>query len=174
MRGFRGGVLFCVGLLLAMSAGWKWHSAALMEPDRIQVWDGPTLVLVLREDDCPDRRAGLARWLGEVWAGEGRIGHAIEGPRVALALIWGDLESVEPVLRGVQALGPRQARQAARALGRAGVTGTPGFLLVDGEGRVLLAEEIDEDGPGGRLKLSLSVAEHLLPRGSSPSTDLDP
>jgi hypothetical protein len=177
MRGFSGAVLVSVALALTAAAGWKWHSAALMEPDRMQGWGTPTLVLVLQEGDCPDRRAGLARWLEEIGTEEGRAGDAAEGPRLALAFLRGDPESVEPGLRGVEPVDPGQARNAARALGRAGVTGTPGFVLVDEEGRVLLAEEIDEYGPGRRLDLAVRAAGHLLPRAPAsrpvPPVDLD-
>jgi len=168
MRGFPGGVLVCVGLALTATAGWKWHSAALMEPDRLQGWGTPTLVLVLQEGDCPDRRAGLARWLEEIGTEEGRVGDAAEGPRLALALLRGDPETIEPGLRGMEPVDPDQTRKAARALGRAGVTGTPGFILVDEEGRVLLAEEVDEDGPGRRLGLTVRAAGHLLPQAPAP------
>jgi hypothetical protein len=174
MRGFPGGVMVSLALALTAAAGWKWHSAALMEPDRMQGWGTPTLVLVLQEDDCPDRRAGLARWLEGIRTEEGRAGDADEGPRLALAFLRGDPESVEPGLREMEPVGPGETRKAARALGRAGVTGTPGFVLVDGEGRVLLADEIDEDGPGRRLALAARAAGHLLPPAPAPSIELDP
>lgn len=184
MRNPVSGILTILVAVLSLAAGARWHQGALAAPDRIEVSEGPALLLVLRSDDCPDRRAGLERWLSDLgvdiplrppgvpWDRPARGGRQ-EGkvPGLGLRVVhlsgspgflgWPPGEGLPTRVRPVDAdLG----RRASRALKRAGVRGTPAFLLLDGQGRVMLGEEVTNEGPGPRLAL----AGRLIPGLVSP------
>lgn len=155
--------LAAAGALL-VTAGWRWHSAAVAMPDHIGSVDRPSAVLLVQERDCPDRRAAMARWLETM-----RATQAGSGLPVSLAVIRGDAGGLDPVLGSLPRLDGEGVARAARAVRRAGIPGTPALILLDDEGRVLLT---DTFAPTGESGPRLALAATLLPE-IHPSSDSD-
>lgn len=162
------GMLAAAMILIAL-AGWRWHESAAASPDRIPGVEGPTLLLLVGGGDCPDRRAAMMQWVQSVE----RKGDPPDLP-VAVGVLRSRTRGMDPgldvELAGIPRLDPHGTSRAARAALRAGLEGTPALLLLDGGGRVLLADAFTERGPGPRFAL----AAGLLAAVASESTSTHP
>lgn len=146
--------LLAASVVLLLVAGWKWHDAALTAPVRVGGIDEPTALIVVQEGDCPDRRAALATWIAE------RASTAAdERAPMRLAVLGRGAGIPEPELGALAALPPEHVPDAARALVRFGVEGTPALLLVDASGLPVLGASFATDGPGERLDFALRLLE---------------
>jgi len=148
-----------VAIVLLIVTAWRWHAAEVADPDRIPEIDAPTAVLLVRADDCPDRRAAMTRW------SEGAAKAALEGMPVRwmVAAVDGREPGLAPELDALPRLDRPATARAARALLRAGLDGTPALLLLDGEGRVVLADHFTLEGAGNRLMLAAELTPLLAP-----------
>lgn len=147
--------------VLLVMAGRRWHEAAVAQPDRIVGVDPPSAILLVQERDCPDRRAAMAAWLEDL-----RATRAGETLPVYLAALGNEAGSLDPRMDDLPRLQEVQTSIAARALLRAGLSGTPALLLLDDDGHVLMADTFATSGPGARLAL----AADLLPTVHSFTT----
>ena len=176
----------CLGVVLVLTAGWRWYRAALDTPLQVIYAEEPTAVLVVQAGDCPDRRAAMEDWI-QARTHDGRVG---EMP-LQLAILDRDERAQEDltgagsgVLLGeslgrLPALPPDEARRAGRALLRSGARGTPALLLLDGAGRPMLASTFTATGPGPGLADLTAVAQALAPSArpgvfDSRSQETDP
>lgn len=157
--------LLAASVVLLLVAGWKWHDAAVAAPVRVGGIDSPTAVIVVQEGDCPDRRAALTTWVAE------RASEPGDRPQMRLAALGRRARVPEPDLGGIAALPAEHTRDAARALVRFGVEGTPALLLVDASGLPVLGASFATDGPGERLDFALRLLE---PASGSVPPDLAP
>ncbi len=182
MRGPTAQVLMILAVVVSMAAGMKWHQGAVASVDQLDLGGVPSLLLVLRADDCPDRRGGMDRWLSSLGMASPQQpsgtsvdpfhpGGGEEGSVPGLDLLVVHLSPAGGPTSGELADGPLSrfrsveadvAGPASRALRRAGVSGTPALLLLDGDGRVLLGEEVTEEGPGPRLALAGRIIQGLV------------
>jgi hypothetical protein len=168
MRASSTTILVGACIVLTLMGGWRWHRWESVRPGRVAAGPGGAAVLLLRDDDCPDRRRGMMDWIQAAGWEEGTGG--------PLPLVVGTLrgggERLHPGLAGLPRLDRRGAREAQRAALRAGIQGTPALLLVDPSGRVLLAEGFTDAGPGPGLGLIARTVPELA-RGL-PSTGTTP
>lgn len=166
MRGLSSSNLMLVlAATLVVMTLWRWHSAAVILPDRAGSGGQPAAVLLVQEWDCPDRRAAMASWLKTL-----RTTMAAEELPVSLAMLDEETGSLDPILASLPRLGRRDVSRVARAVQRAGIPGTPALILLDGEGRVLLTDTFAPGGAGPRLALAAT----LLPRMLSPLDSTEP
>lgn len=157
--------MWITAAFLAAGGLWRWHGAAVVQTDQLEGVHTPAAVLLVRHDDCPDRRAGMLAWLRGAAPDE-----ALGAPLpVFLGVLseGGGLPLPEP-LDEMPRIDGADARRAGRALLRAGVGGTPALVMVDHEGRVLLTESFTQDGPGPRLALTARLAPSLSPGATTP------
>ncbi len=160
--------------VLVLTAGWRWHRAALDTPLRVIHAEEPSAVLVVQAGDCPDRRAAMEDWL-RARAHNGSAG----GLPLQLAILTRDDRADEETsaagtdtmlgepLQRLPALPPDEARRAGRALLRTGARGTPAVLILDGAGRPMVASTFTATGPGPGLA-DLSVVAQALALSASP------
>lgn len=151
--------LTALAIILLLVAAWRWHGAGVVEPDHIPGIDAPTAVLLVRADDCPDRRSAMERWAAEARAA------SIGGPPVRwmVAVVDAAEPRLDSGLAALPRLGPDAAARAGRALLRANLDGTPALLLVDGEGQVVFADHFTLSGAGARLALAAELVPMLVP-----------
>ena len=156
--------LMLAGLLLVM-AGWRWHAAAVVGPDRIAAPGQPSAVLLIQEWDCPDRRAAMARWLESVQATP--AGSTLP---VSLGVLEGEAGNLDTVLEALPRLDRESVSRVARAVQRSGISGTPALILFDEEGRVLLTDTFATTGPGTRLALAAKLLPSIHPPSMTTGT----
>lgn len=145
--------LLAATVVLVLVAGWRWHTARVTAPLRVSGVETPTAVLVVQEGDCPDRRDALEGWLAE------RGAAGVDGPTIRLAALDDRAVAAGSSLAATPALERAGTRQAARALIRFGVEGTPALLLLDAAGLPVLGAAFATDGPGSRFDLALRLLE---------------
>jgi hypothetical protein len=143
--------------LLAMAI-WRWHSAAVIDPDRVASGGQPAAVLLIQEWDCPDRRAAMAGWLERL-----RTNVEAEELPVSLAVLDQRTGDLDPILSSLPRMGREDVSRVARAVQRTGIPGTPALILLDGEGRVLLTDTFGTSGAGPRLALAATLLPRILP-----------
>lgn len=162
--------LTAAAIVLLMVAAWRWHGAGVVAPDRIPGIDAPSAVLLVRADDCPDRRAAMERWAGEVAPA------TVDGAPVRwmVGSVDGREPGLDPQMEALPRLTPDAAARAARALLRAGLDGTPALLLVDAEGQVIFADHFTPAGPGPRLALAAELVPMLAPEQPAGSSEAAP
>ncbi|MDZ7778462.1 MAG: hypothetical protein U5R14_00810 [Gemmatimonadota bacterium] len=149
--------LAMAGILLGV-AGWRWHEAAVVRPDHFPGVDPPAAILVVQERDCPDRRAAMAVWLDDLHASD--AGASLP---VYLGVLGDDPGLLDPRTDELPRLPSAEASTAARALLRAGLSGTPALIVLDSEGHVLLADTFATTGPGARLALAADLLPAVRP-----------
>jgi hypothetical protein len=152
---------------LLAAAGWRWHLTAVAAPVLVPGAEGPAIVLVVQDSDCPDRRAFMEQWIAEL-AGSQSPGN---GPLIYLARVRGVDLPLTRTLDSLPLLSDEGTAAATRILRRAGVGGTPALVVVGAGGRPSLSAGFGED----RLELPApDVLARTLEAASRALTAHDP
>jgi hypothetical protein len=144
-----------VVLLVVVLVGWRWYDAAVAQPVHMGEIPAPHLLVLVQEGDCPDRRAGLDRWLALM-----RSSGVDAGLPLAVVALDGQPPTGAP--GDLPPLEPDQVPGVTRALLRFGVATSPALLLVDERGYPTFAMAIDPGTPDDPTRLAHRTLHALI------------